>query len=86
MANENDQQDVKGNEPDPTVPSGVAPQGPPPGSAVSASGPMSTGPDAGAGPGGAEDTTPRPGADERGSDGPLGSQDSGSGDLDEAGD
>jgi hypothetical protein len=54
---------------------------------VNSPGPMETGPDAGAGPGGAQDVRSsfRPGAEERGADGPLGSQDSGGGDLAEAG-
>lgn len=63
----------------------VAPQGAPPGSAAPGM-PMETGPDAGAGGGTPEDLTPRTGSTERGNSGPLGSQDSGGGDLAEAGD
>ena len=58
-----------------------------PGSAGSGlGGPMETGPQAGAGPGGAEDPPRREGEEEQSLDGPAGSQDSSLGDLDEAGD
>jgi hypothetical protein len=50
-------------------------------------GPMSSGPDAGAGVGGPDDPPLlRPGDPDQSPDGPRGSQDSSLGDLDEAGD
>ncbi len=54
---------------------------------MSEQGPMDTGPDAGAGPGGPEDVDMRMGlaGEERGPEGPAGPMDSSVGDLDESG-
>ncbi len=62
--------------------------GPPGSRGPGTAGPMDTGANAGAGPGGPEDVDPTAAAlsDERGEGGPTGSQDSGGGDLAEAGD
>ena len=83
---EDTQEHHGGTQPDADMVGGFAPQGPPPGSAAPGA-PMETGPDAGAGPGGPEDVDRAvvATASDRGEGGPTGSQDSGQGDLAEAG-